>query len=859
MTQSDTGPLCGSRVVELGTGIESAFGSRVLADMGADVVKVEPTTGDPLRLLGLGPGTSVGQAHALFEYLNWNKSSVALDDGAADDVVALIESADIVVQRRGRFDASSYGVDLATARQRCPALVVVSVSDFGAEGPYADRKADDLLLHALSGIMQISGTSDRAPLKPGLRQSRYGAGLNVVYTALAARLMAIRTGSGAAVDLSVLECLASQLVLNEAHYAFLGAVQGRRPRIQDPLAGESLPSADGWLSLQTSGLLSVDRLANLFDDERFGEERFATSERRTEHAKELQAILVEHLGTRKSAEFFVEASSSGYLTGFVQSASDLLNCAHLRARGVFHTIDTPETGRARVDFPAVLASFSRTPTSVRSPAPAVGQHTDAVLAGVRHRRVAPHHNRAASRGHGPLSGMRVLDLSTVFAVPYMGALMADLGADVLKVEAPGRLDQTRTLFGRPYFNNDPDTDWWNRSATFQVVNRGKRSLTLDLGTTRGRELLIRLVGECDVLLDNFTPRVLPKWGLTYNRLRQENPRLVMLSNTGYGSSGPWSAFRAQGTTLEATMGLTEHTGYADGPPSKFGQSYPDFLACWAGLGAIMAALIDRESTGHGQWIDLGMYQLGPAVIPEALIAAQVPGVRVGRMGNHDLDAQFSDVFESAEPDRWVAVSVHDEQHLAALASLVRSPSATADVLSENVSTWCRRRSRHRAVTELLAAGIPSAPVNDARDLLCDPQLRFRRFYEWIDVGDLGPRPVIGRPFLWETTSASPGSTATSPAWRPAVRGPGPRFGEANREVLGGELGLGPAALAELERSGVIACRPAQYTQPHPAIDVPAMLASGEFRSYEPDYAAELVALCEPTNPAASDDQTMTRR
>ena len=141
----------------------------------------------------------------------------------------------------------------------------------------------------------------------------------------------------------------------------------------------------------------------------------------------------------------------------------------------------------------------------------------------------------------------------------------------------------------------------------------------------GREILLGLVTRSDVLLENFTPRVMRGWGMAYDDLAARNPRLIMLSNTGFGSTGPWSSFRAQGTTLEATMGLSRYAGYADGPPSKVGQSYPDFLACWSGLLAVLAALVDRERTGRGQWIDLGMYQLGAVVIPEALVGLQLTG------------------------------------------------------------------------------------------------------------------------------------------------------------------------------------------------------------------------------------------
>src|SRR5262249_17873617 len=159
-----------------------------------------------------------------------------------------------------------------------------------------------------------------------------------------------------------------------------------------------------------------------------------------------------------------------------------------------------------------------------------------------------------------------------------------------------------------YLDNDTREDALNRSGIFQVVNRGKRSLVLDMATPGGKEVLRELIARCDIMVDNFTPRVLPGWGLDQAELRRINPGLVALSNTGYGATGPWRNFPSQGTTLEATIGIAAYTGYRGDKPWRVGQSYPDFLACWSGLAAIFAALRHRRRTGQGQSIDLGMYQ-----------------------------------------------------------------------------------------------------------------------------------------------------------------------------------------------------------------------------------------------------------
>jgi crotonobetainyl-CoA:carnitine CoA-transferase CaiB-like acyl-CoA transferase len=438
----------------------------------------------------------------------------------------------------------------------------------------------------------------------------------------------------------------------------------------------------------------------------------------------------------------------------------------------------------------------------------------------------------AADAPGPLHGTRVLDLSTVFAVPYIGGLLADLGADVIKVEPTRRLDQTRTAYG-PFTDNDPGERWWDRASTHQVVNRGKRSLTLDLKSDVGRGLLRELVADADVLLENFTPRVMRDWGMTYDELRELNPGLVMLSNTGYGATGPWSGFRAQGTSLEATMGIAAVTGYAEDKPSKAGQSYPDFLACWTGLLALMAALVERDASGLGQHIDLGMYQLGVVVMPEAILGFQATGEEPRRCGNADVGAFVSGLFPAAGEDRWLAVSVREDE-LAALASVVAvvDPSAAAADIELAVARWSRERPAGEAATLLQAAGVEAGPLLDARDLMLDPHLCARGFYETVDHGDdLGVRTVIGRPFRWHDASTSVG-----------VRRRAPRLGEANAEI-GRELGLDAARLADLHADGVMTDHPIGM-RPPPRVDLQAMLATRALSGLDEDYRAVLAGRCD---------------
>ena len=240
----------------------------------------------------------------------------------------------------------------------------------------------------------------------------------------------------------------------------------------------------------------------------------------------------------------------------------------------------------------------------------------------------------------PLQGIRVVDSSYVFALPYTGGLLADMGAEVIKIEGPARSDITRTggLYGT-FPENEPSGQWWDRSSTYNLINRGKKSLTLDLTTDRGKELFRELVAVSDVVLENYTPRVMRGFGLDYAELRKVRPDIIMASNTGYGhGNGPYSGYPAQATTQEGTHGLCWVTGYVDGPPSKAGASFVDFISTWSAMFAIGAALRHRNLTGEGQWIDMSMYQGAPPASPSTSWTTRSTGAWVSASATATLTA-----------------------------------------------------------------------------------------------------------------------------------------------------------------------------------------------------------------------------
>jgi crotonobetainyl-CoA:carnitine CoA-transferase CaiB-like acyl-CoA transferase len=347
------------------------------------VIKIEkPGTGDFARFMEpLKSDAPAPEQSLLFQYLNWNKRSVALDlrsTEARPVLQKLVESSDIVIEsfRPGTLDGWGIGVDQMLEWN--PRVVVTSVTNFGQTGPYAGYHVSDLVLQAMSGIMQISGRVDRAPLKHGLSQSFYCGGLNAAYASLVAHTAAVVDGFGEHVDLSIHECLASELVLNESYYAFLGAVQGRRAVVQDPFAGEPIPAREGFLAVQTGGGAPFEGFADLFEREEFRDPQFASAQQREQREAEVRALLEECLAHKDAKQLFLQGAQRRLLLGVVQGAGDLLNCEHLRARDFFVEVEHPATGTFK--FPGELVKLSATPMSIRRRAPLLDEHRSEVLA-----------------------------------------------------------------------------------------------------------------------------------------------------------------------------------------------------------------------------------------------------------------------------------------------------------------------------------------------------------------------------------------------------------------------------------------------------------------------------------------------
>ena len=406
-------------------------------------------------------------------------------------------------------------------------------------------------------------------------------------------------------------------------------------------------------------------------------------------------------------------------------------------------------------------------------------------------------------------------------MPYAGAHLAALGAEVIKVETHHAqfMDTTRTI-GGPFPDNHPGEVYWERGGTFQTLNRGKCSLTLDLRSEDAQTLVKDLVGVSDIVLENFTPRVMARFGLDYASLRSVKPDLIMVSNTGFGHSGPWSNFGAMASALEPTHGTGAYIGYmntdADGSqvlgdvPNKIGNSYTDFLATWTALTSVLASLFYRARSGRGMWIDLAMYQAGVASVGEGLLDFTYNGRRSRRMGNrHDFLAPHG-CYPCKGQDEWVTLAVRDDTEWESFCQILERVEEFRDIRQEKfaaplgrlqhqdeldkiVCRWTSAQGQYDVMDTLQAAGIPAGPVLNARGLLADPHFRARGFFESVEHPEatgLGRREYIGRGWKLARNNL-------------AIDRPAPLLGEHNQYVLHEVLGLSPSEIDALHDEGLI--------------------------------------------------------
>ena len=779
------------RVIDLSTGVAGPFAAKLFAGFGADATKIEPPEGDPAR-----------REAGMFAYLNAGKRIVALDLESLQDraqAAGLCARADVVLDSFPPGVAGELGLGYSEIARANPAAVVASVTPFGQTGPWRDWQATDLTLAAASGLAYVNGNPDREPLKEPGDVSAFQAGACAFLGAMTALAHRDLTGEGQHVDVSALEAAASAFSPQ-----ILGAMHSGQPvaRGTTPL----LPCKDGYVSLNVRHDATWEYMWLFFDaPEIAADTRFSTPAARRERAAEIERMLRPHLARHTMAELFRGLAPLRLLIGMTLGVDRLLKDPHLAERGFF--IPCPALGDGAI-MPGAPFKLSATPFSHSDTPRRHAQPVGASLAGAQ----SPSPLMGEGWGEGenprlPLSHIRATVLTQAWAGAYATRLLADMGAEVIQIEALDRPDPWRGGYpprlSGTYPDGLPGERPYDRNAAYNSVNTGKKGITLDLNRDEAREALLDLVSASDVVAENFSPRVLGNLGIGYETLRKANPSVVLLRMPAYGATGPYSAYMGNGGSIEPMSGITSLLGYADGPPINSGVMHTDAFAGMMAASAVMAALHHRARTGQGQVIDLSQQETSIGLIADRVIGYSVGQDSLERCGNRNDRMAPHNYYRCAGNDSWVAIAARSDDEWRELCAAIGSPALGCDArfadlparqrniaeLDRIISEWTRDRDACEVAEILQSRGIPAAPVLKATEIPDNPQLRARGFIETLEHPETGKQRYAGA--AWKL-SKTPGR----------LGGPAPGIGRHSAEVLREYLAMPSAEIERLIARGV---------------------------------------------------------
>jgi crotonobetainyl-CoA:carnitine CoA-transferase CaiB-like acyl-CoA transferase len=788
-----SGALDELRVIELGGGIAAGYATKLLRELGADVCKVEPPGGDPLR--AWTPVTTAppprDRRGGLFGYLNGGKRSAVVDLTASDGARWLLEAAadaDLVVESLPAGELERLALAPERVHAAAPHVAIVRISDHGQTGPLSGVPSSGIVVQAHGGWVSSHGVPNQPPVQVGGRIHEFAAGTFAAAAGLSAWRAARAGARDVTVDLSVMECLVGtlpypNLVLEDTLAAGMPPPQAR----WFPLPGIR-PCRDGWVGINAlTGQHFADACVMLGIEE-YGarqQEIAAGGAPLDDFFSRVQPWL-----DARDAEEIVELSQAFRVPAApVGDGPMMLEYAQFAARPFF----VDEGG---VTMPGPPYRLSVTPAARAGPAPALGDLGRTVSA-ARSRR------NGRGRGDAPFADLTVLDLGTFWAGPYCTMYLGALGADVIKIESTRRPDGFRFSGAFPAMGED----WYDRGGIFAGTNLNKREVTLELSTEAGRDLLLQLVRRSDVVLENFSARVVEQFDLGYDTIRAINPEAVMVRMPGFGLEGPWRDYVGWAMVIEQATGMASVTGPSELPMHPGGLADP-VIGMHAAV-AIQAALEHRDRTGEGQLIEVAQLETGANITAELVVEWSARELALPRLGNRDPHHAPQGVYPcraDGPAPAWVALTIADDAQWRALVvevgrhEWVGDESLTTaagrrdrhDELDAGLTEWAATRSPDEIVAILRPRGIPVAKVLQVPAMGGDPQLVARGFYQPLDHALTGVRQYPGWPMQLSFLRAH-------------HRRGAPTLGEHNEEILT-ELGLEPDDIAALADQGVIGTR-----------------------------------------------------
>ncbi|MFK7896228.1 MAG: CaiB/BaiF CoA transferase family protein [Myxococcota bacterium] len=832
--------LEGLRVLDL-TSETLGYGAKLLADLGADVVKVEPPEGERGRLHAPRLETSKG-AQSLsfaFAYANANKRSLVLDLDSAQDQSTfrdLAAASDLIMESLPVDYLAERGLSYAELSREHRELVMTSITGFGQTGPQRALRSNDLVASALGGAMISIGHPEDPPVRLAGHQAEVISSTLAAGSSLVALMHRMRTGHGQHVDISSLEAMTAI-----THIAGVGKwlEDGVIPKRVGTGLVASVPSGayrckDGLVYLMVNRPAHWMALAEWIhevsgNEEVLQSEFHGPSSNRLPYRELLDLFIEELTMTLTVDEAYHQGQGRHIAFTPVHTAARISADPQLTARSYFQDLDLG--GGATAKMPGAPYRPSRTPWAIRRGVPDLGAATAEVKsewlggsspeassgwarlrsaerteAGARSAKAAA---TVEASGALPLSGLRIVEFGTGLAAPWIGRILAWAGADVIKVESHAHPDVPRLFVPprSPEQGTQPECSPW-----FTDWSAGKRFVALDLRKEEGAELARRIVDTADAVIANYSTGVLEKLGVGYETLAARNPGLVMLESSGFGESGPLSKYVTWGPNIEALSGLCALSGFAERDCTISHFAYPDPLSALHGLVALMSGLLSRdlEATGgegekRGQTIHLSQFETTVSSIGSLMLAQSALGEEPERLGNGEIDRAPYGAFPCAGEDRWCVIGVEDDADWVRLVSAMGDPAWASDAryrnaagrvaaraeLEAEIGTWTSGHEDYAVMEMCQAAGVAAGVVQDTQNLFRDdPQLRDREFFEQIPHFKRGRVTATGIPLGLTDT---PGRTHYS----------GSSVGHDNDAIFREVIGLSESEIERLTEAGAI--------------------------------------------------------
>jgi crotonobetainyl-CoA:carnitine CoA-transferase CaiB-like acyl-CoA transferase len=849
------GFLHGVRILELADEVGEYCG-KVLAGLGADVVKIEPPDGETTRALGpfYHDERSTGGSLYFWHY-NFGKRSVCVDLDSVDGQARfrrLAASADVLLETRPSGYLTARGVGYDDLRELSPSLIHARLTAFGDEGPWGNFKGSDLVHLALGGVMMNcgydpdpSGRYDTPPIAPQMWHAYHIAGEMMAIAILGALSYKARTGRGQLLTSSVHEAVSKQTETDFPNWVYARAVHRRQtcrhsvPHLNLPAISLTkdgrwmlpyrtyIPHAAGTGIAGNAALLERYGMEDDLKEPQYADQEYLSKPSVRVH---VGAVIDRFVGRfLSSREIWREAQELGLAWAPIRRPEENIADEHWKQRETFISVEHPELARSFVEVGAKWYC-SEVPWRKGPCAPLLGEHTAELFSSLE---PSPR-SRSAQAEAGPvphseeavaLAGVRVVDLGWLLASAGAGRFLAALGAEVLKVEHASRPDGLRLSpigicpeGGRAERERATEAIYaqpngrLNRSGFFMDINAGKRSVSLNLKSERGRELLVELISTADVLIEGFSPGTMDRLGLGYEALKAVNSRLVYVQQSGMGQTGTYGRMRSYGPVAQAFSGLSDMSGLDEPyPPAGIGYSFLDWFGAYNVALAALAGLYRQRSTGQGCWIDSSQVESGTYLAGSSILDFTANGRCWTRFGNRSpwKPAAPHGAYRTRGEDRWVAIACFDDVEWGALARVLNQPAwmddarfATRDAriahheeLDRVVDGATQRWDGYELMLELQQAGVPAGVCQTAQDRCdVDPQLRHLGWLVELEQSEIGRWPVKGFPVRLSETPAHIGGV---------IDRHGPSYGEDNDYVYSSLLNLSPEAIASLQADGVI--------------------------------------------------------